>query len=247
MGIALIFGLALLAPGPLERWSISADIPLTPAAAFLQDHVPGEDRGNGPVPLPIAGIADAADLVALDSTLAQQLLCVDVPVSLAAGVVSRPGDVLGWDGATLTRVFDAAAAGIPAGTGCDAVARRGGDLLISFDRTLAGGHAPADVVRWNGVTLSLAFDGSAAGLPAQANVDAITMAPDGVFWLSLDSGGRVQGIAYADEDVLAFDPGVGTWTLVRRLSTDSPRWRAANLDALSVLFLTEVVYSNGFE
>jgi hypothetical protein len=247
MGIALIFGLALLAPGPLERWSVSADIPLTPAAAFLQDHVPGEDRGNGPVAMPIAGIPDAADLVAFDATLAQLLLCVDVPISLAAGAVSRPGDVLGWNGASLTRVFDSAAAGVPAGTGCDAVARSGSELLISFDRTLAAGYAPADVVRWNGATFSLAFDGSAAGLPAQANVDAITVAADGVLWLSLDAGSSVAGITYADEDVLAWQPAGGTWSEVRRLSIDSVRWRAANLDALSVQFLTEIVYSNGFE
>jgi hypothetical protein len=163
------------------------------------------------------------------------------------GGVSRPGDVLGWNGASLTRVFDSTAAGIPAGTGCDAVARSGNDLLISFDRALAGGRTPADVVRWNGATLSLAFDGSAAGLPAQANVDAISAAADGSLWLSLDSGGSVAGITYADEDVLAFQPADGSWTLVRRLATDSVRWRAANLDALSVLFLTEAVYSNGFE
>ena len=136
---------------------------------------------------------------------------------------------------------------IPAGTGCDGIARSGSDLLISFDRTLAAGFTPADVVRWNGATLSLAFDGSAAGLPAQANVDAITAGPDGSLWLSLDAGGSVAGISYADEDVLAYQPSGGTWSLVRRLSADSARWRAANLDALSVLFLTEGVFSNGFE
>lgn len=248
MGIALIFSLALLAPGPLERWQVSADIPLTPAGQLLLDHVPGEDRGNGPVPQPIAAIPEAADLVALDATLPQLLLCVDLPLSLtASGTVSRPGDVLGWDGANLTRVFDSAAAGIPVSTACDAVARSGSDLLLSFDRTLAAGFTPADVLRWNGVTLSLAFDGSAAGLPAQANVDAVSAAAGGALWLSLDSGGSVQGIRYADEDVLAYQPGGGSWTLVRRLSVDSERWRAANLDALSVLFLTETVFSNGFE
>ena len=254
MSLTLLLALgvaAAAAPGPLELWQVSADIPITPAGALLLDHVPGVDSGAGPLPFPISGIPEVADLAALDSSdPLQTLLCLDVPVALSpSGAISQIGDVLGWDGIHLTRVFDSAAVGVPAGIGCDAVARSGPDILISFDTavSLRDWLGPADVAIWNGVILLRSFDATATGLPTTANVDALTEGPGGTLWMSLDTGGSVQGINYADEDVLEYQPGSGNWSVVRRLGDDSTRWGAADLDALSVQFRSDELFRNGFE
>jgi hypothetical protein len=146
-------------------------------------------------------------------------------------------------------VFDSAAAGVPGEIGCDAVARSGSDILISFDTavSLRDWLGPADVAIWNGVILLRSFDATAAGLPTTANVDALTAGPGGTLWMSLDSGGSVQGINYADEDVLEYQPVSGNWSMVRRLGNDSTRWGAADLDALSVQFRSDELFRNGFE
>jgi hypothetical protein len=254
MSLALLLAIQVAvsaAPGPLEVWQVSSDIPITPAGALLLDHVPGVDSGAGPVPHPISGVPEAADLVALDASDSLQiLLCLDVPVALGPpGAISRIGDVLGWDGVNLTRVFDSAAVGVPVEVGCDAVARRGSDILMSFDTAMSLNDwlLPGDVAIWNGVTLLRSFDAVAAGLPTGANVDALTAGPGAALWVSLDTGGGVQGIRYADEDVLAYEPGTGNWSVVRRLGGDSARWGAADLDALSVQFESDQLFANGFE
>lgn len=247
--LQLLGSLTAAAPGPLEQWHLSADIPISPNGALLLDDVAGLDAGAGLVPLAFHPLPAPADLVALDVGDPQQaLLCSDIPVPLSTGGASRRGDVLAWDGSRLTRYFNAAAAGIPAAIGCDAVARHGDELWISFDTAFTVGVAisAADVVAWNGATLSTVFDGSAAGLGPSVDVDALSLAADGSLWMSFDGGGTVDGISFADEDVLAFHP-VDGWSLVRRLSTDSERWGPANLDALSVIVIVDALFANGFE
>lgn len=247
-GLLLAQGLAA-APGPLERWWLSPDVALATAGGLVVDHGVAEERGLGvsallPIPLP-----ERADLMAIDHGVAGELLfCTDVPIAIPGGV-SRRADVLAWNGSTISRAFDSTAAGIPAAVGCHAVARAPGGLLIAFDVSvdLPPLVRSSDIALWNGSGFSVAFTGSAVGLPAKARIDALTRSPDGRLWMSFAEGGKVAGITYADEDVLAFDPASSGWSMVRRLAQDSPRWHAANLDALSVVFLSDAIFANGFE
>src|SRR5262249_37735973 len=84
----------------------------------------------------------------------------------------------------------------------------GGAQLLSFDTTVelpgAGGTTlvagPADVVRFDGAVYSLAFDSTAAGLPAGLNVDAATRLGNDVavsFDTTVALTGRGQRLAVA--------------------------------------------------
>lgn len=89
-----------------------------------------------------------------------------------------------------------------------------GDHLLAFDITVSLGGSlvatPADVVRWNGASYALEFDGSAAGVPAGARVDAVTLESSGDLVLSFDTTVLLSGAVFADEDLVQFDGAVFT-------------------------------------
>lgn len=100
--------------------------------------------------------------------------------------------------------------------------RDDGDALFALDITTtlsgAGTVGPRDVVRYNGVTYSLEFDGSANGLPAGSRIDALSHTSDGDLLLSIDvtvafsSTHAATPFTAADEDVVRWDPADGmTW------------------------------------
>lgn len=71
--------------------------------------------------------------------------------------------------------------------------------------------ADEDIVAYDGSTCtwSLAFDGSAAGLPGGADIDALEVGDDGTFYMSFDTPVAVPGISGKadDSDVVAYDNG----------------------------------------
>jgi hypothetical protein len=85
-----------------------------------------------------------------------------------------------------------------------------GDELLAFDTTvgLPGVTVePGDVVRFDGTGYALAFDASAAGVPAGAYADAVTN--DGIdLVLSFDTTVSLGGTAFDDADLVRFD-GLG--------------------------------------
>lgn len=56
------------------------------------------------------------------------------------------------------------------------------------------------------MVFSLAFDGSAEGVPEELDLDGAGQRSDFVMLLSFDAIGSVGGATFDDEDVLAFDP-----------------------------------------
>lgn len=83
-----------------------------------------------------------------------------------------------------------------------------GDQLFVLDITAQLGAVtadPRDVVRYDGVDYSIEFDGSAAGLPSGARVDALSMAGDSHLLLSFDVTVALDGATFADEDLAHWD------------------------------------------
>ena len=134
-----------------------------------------------------------------------------------AGNTTLPGVAAPYDDAdiyayynngTYARVFDASTTGVPAGANVDAFIFNGpSDVYLSFNNnggiTLPGVGTvqDEDIVRWNGTSWSMFFQGSAAGLnlaPNAANkdVDAFALLPDGSLLVSITgAGGTVNGVA----------------------------------------------------
>jgi hypothetical protein len=135
---------------------------------------------------------------------------------------------------TYALLFDGSAAGVPVDADLDALAVIGGDLLLSFDVTATLGAVTAgdeDMVRWDGALFTLFFDGSAAGVPVDADLDAAHRLPNGDLLLSFDSSGVVGGVPFDDEDVLRWTGAA--WSLAYDGSASLAGWVAADLDALS--------------
>ncbi|MDH4351041.1 MAG: hypothetical protein OEW56_07835 [Gemmatimonadota bacterium] len=146
-----------------------------------------------------------------------QLLAFDITVQLPGAVTAFVGDVVRWDGTAFSKVFDAAARGIPRGTAVDAVSERpSGHLLLSFDVPVSLGTthvSPEDLVEWDGTSFSLVYDGSAAGIPAGTNLWAVHARPDGTLLLGFDATIALPGGVLARPDRVVSYAG-GTYALV---------------------------------
>src|SRR5262245_2615979 len=166
------------------------------------------------------------------------LLAFDTSIDLG-GVTARPGDVVRFNGASYSLFFDATASGVPESAMVDAIALGSqGELLLSFDITVQLGAVTAedeDLVRFQNDTFSLAFDGSAAGIPAELDLDgAYYVQGNGHLLLSFDGSGTVgnPAVAFDDEDVLEYDPSADSWERVYDGSAQASGWPPADLVAL---------------
>jgi hypothetical protein len=98
---------------------------------------------------------------------------------------------------------------IPPGANLDAYnVSPNGDRLLSFDTpvVLPGGVTalPADVVRYDGATYFIEFDGAAHGIPNGVNVDAVAVY-GGSLLLSFDVAVILNGLHVDNEDLVLFD------------------------------------------
>jgi hypothetical protein len=134
----------------------------------------------------------------------------DVALALS-GTTVRDGEIAYDDPAG--GVFVALRDALPDGVDVDGYHADGpGALLFSTDVAVAlpGGvvAAPEDVVLLSGGIWTIVFDGSAEGVPPDADVDALTRLGADAFLLSFDTTVDLGGVVADDEDVVAFD-GVG--------------------------------------
>ncbi|MBT8462735.1 MAG: hypothetical protein KJO44_09475 [Gemmatimonadetes bacterium] len=184
----------------------------------------------------LGALPNRADVTAFGLELGgARLVAFDTTVELPGSVIARRGDVVRTDGASFSIVFDASAAGVPPGATTDAVSLAPSGLLLSFGTAVSLGGTfvgREDLVRWDGGSFSLAFDGSSEGVSGSLDVDGAQDLGGGSFLLSFDTTGEVGGVVFADEDILRFD---GTsWSLEYDASSVDARWAAADLDAFIV-------------
>ncbi|MEZ4333326.1 MAG: right-handed parallel beta-helix repeat-containing protein [Myxococcota bacterium] len=239
-GLATLTVLASPVPAaPPIGLSSDTRVALGAASVVVADEGVALDSQTGIVVAAAAtgSLPESTDLIGLGRTLGgASLLAFDTTVELTGGLVARPGDVVAWDGATHTRLFDATAAGVAAGVRVDAVSLSPASLALSFDTDvlLPGPLAVADedLVRWDGARFERVFDGSTFGIDPALDVDAVDDRGAGTFLLSFDTGGRVGDFDFADEDVLFFD-GARLVPAFDGSSAD-PDWVGADLDALQV-------------
>ena len=151
-----------------------------------------------------------------------------LPGASSTVVVARVGDVIRFDGSVYSIELAASTAGIPSGVAVDAISVDGSDLLLSFDRAVAVGNSTVndeDLASWNGSSLSLFFDGSAAGVVTSLDLDGAHWIPSvNSLLLSFDGSGIVDMLPFDDEDVLERDTGGATWEVVYDASTAQAAW-----------------------
>lgn len=252
--LAVITGAASAGTAPIEQLTVSPDVTLDLAGQLVSDENAAVDDLAGVVILEsIGAIPPNADLTAFHvAPNGDTFLVFDITVELAGGITARPFDVVRRSGGAFSIAFDGQAEGIPAGARVDAVSQDGaGDLLLSFDTTIefAGFTAQdEDVVLFDDPSFSLLLDGSAAGIPEAADLDAVHYAHDtAILYLSLDISGTAGGVVFSDEDLLVYETGPGFWSMAYDGSAEHAAWVGGDLDAAFATFLAGFLFKDGFE
>jgi hypothetical protein len=170
----------------------------------------------------------------------------------------RDEDILSFDGSNFALVFDGSAAGLPTKADVDAFDFVDPDtILMSFDMTVSIGSLKvddSDIVKFEATsfgsnhtagTFSLFFEGTGVGLRTnRANVDALTLLPDGTLLISTEGRVKIPGvnrdIRAEAEDILAFTPAApgdyhsGTWSLYFDGAKAGIRDRSENINGLAI-------------
>ena len=220
--------------------------------AARQDYVVDNQVSGARTRVRIPGLPERANLrdFQIDSN-GDVLFALDVGVTLGSTYFT-PADVIKYSGGSFSKVFDATAAGVPAGVHCDGVARSGksGPLLLSFDRTFSVGAVtirPADVIAYSaGAFGAKVLDAKALGLAASLNVDAVdALATTTDLLVGFDTGGNVGGVSFTHEDILQLHLANGHWSKRYSLGSFSDRWGTAHLDGLAAT--NDTIFQDGFE
>jgi hypothetical protein len=218
---------------------LSPDITVELGGSTLEDEEVVTDDQLGTVTLAPLGLLPGATDVNAYHLLSNgdQLYSLDTTAELGGGLIAGPADVVRYDGVTDTLEFDASAEGIPDGVIVDAVSvHSSGDLVLSFDTTVDLGALTAndeDVVRLDGTSFSLLFDGSSEGVSEGLDLDGVEARPGGdLLWVSFDGSGSLGGVHFDDEDILEFDPSGPTWSLVYDGSVQHATLAAADVVAV---------------
>ncbi len=192
------------------------------------------DIGN----IPQATDVNGYFLFSNDDLPQRQLLSFDTTVELPGGLIAEPRDVVLFDGTDFSLFFDGSVEGIPDGAMVDAVSLVGALLFLSFDTTVALDGLiveDEDIVFFSTVTGEFGefFVGSDAGVTPDLDLDGLHRL-GGLLFVSFDGSGEIDGISFDDDDVLEFDPGIGSWKLAYDGSSQHVGWAAADLNALHV-------------
>jgi hypothetical protein len=245
---------ALEAAAPLQSFTGSYDVTLQLGGEVFTDeqlvsnNLPAWVSGVELGPLPAAAQLSAFHL----EVNGDRLFVLDTTVVLpGTALVARPRDVIRLKGNTYDLVFQGQNQGVPPSAQIDALGRSPqGDLILSFDVSLELDGVVAhdeDLLRFDGASFSLLFDGSAAGIGPAFDLDAAAMLPNGNLLISLDSGGQLGAAVFADEDVLNWDGASSTWSLSIDGSLLDGQLLAADLESLAIELIEELIFKDGFE
>ena len=229
-----------LAVTPIGIAAVSPDIAIELDGVIVEDEdVADDDLSGTTLIMSIGSIPSETALNGYheDSSSGDQLLSFDTTVELPGAVVVGPGDVARYDGVIYTIEFDALAEGIPRGVATDAIAgAANGDLILSFDTTVDLGGLTVedeDLVRFDGATFTLEFDGSAEGVAISLDLDAAhRIDSNSNLVISFDTSGSVGGVDFDDEDLLEFTPSSGAWEMAYDASALHAEWPPADLQAV---------------
>ena len=239
---------------PLESFTGSYDVTLQLGGQTFTDeqlvfnNLSGSVSGVDLGPLPATVQLSAFHL----EGNGDRLFVLDTTVVLpGTALVARPQDVVRWEGNAYDLVFQGQSQGVPPTARIDALSRTPeGDLVFSFDISLELDGVVADdedLLRFDGATFSMLFDGSAAGIGPGFDLDAAHVLPDGSLLISLDIGGQLGSAVFGDEDVMKRNVQSSAWSLAIDGSALAAALLAADLKSLFVGVIEGLIFRDGFE
>jgi hypothetical protein len=245
--------LALAGPVLSAPLQFSADIALRVGTTSAPDHSILLDDGTDLIGFIVpSSLPDGVNLDALDIRNDDTVLFSLDKACLVGGVYAEPGDVVACRYASCALAFDASTLALPPLIDVDAVATRNGRLVVSFTRgvryTPVGYISARDAIEFNGGNVSaIVFDGDNNGVPANANLDALHVLPNGRLLLSFDRTLSLGSVTAFDHDVVEFDPANSQFNVARALGSGNPAWWPADLDAISGAAVADRLFRDGFE
>ncbi len=246
-------------PAHAANFQLSSDITLSMVGGGFDvtapDHAVMLDNGTLVThQRTFAQIPVGANLDALDWREDDSVLFSLDTTALVGGIYAEDGDAISCRFGSCSVVFDASVAGLPTNLDLDAIATRNGRLLLSFDKGfnhgVLGFISANDVVEFDGnAFLSIAFDASAEGVPANSNLDALSVSSDGYLQMSFERTLNLGGVVAFDHDVIDFNPGTHVYTIARALGSENASWWRADLDAIAGASLAASyrLFRDGFE
>lgn len=225
-----------LVPVLAAAWSPSPDVGVElGTGTFTSGDVLQDASAASPQAIDLGPLPRGADVVAFTlNDLGKVFFVLGNTLELPGGVVAGPQQVVAYEEGSYAIEFDVSPF-VPDGVRIDAIGAFLGttDVLISFDQPVdLSGLFVDDADVYGFVSESLVLDASAAGVPDGVDVDAIAEGASGDLLVSFDVGGIVDGVVFADEDVLRYALPAGVWTLEVDASTVDPAWERADADAL---------------
>lgn len=228
--------------------AFSPDIHLAHSNAVVPDEESAYPSGSLLMLINLGTLPVAADVDAIHGlSNGDVLFSLETSIELD-GTLYRPSDIIRFNGTGWSKEFDGLAEGIPSGVNIDAIAQSGETLLFSVDVDAVIGSVTvndADVIAFSGTDFTVFLSAVSSGIDAVSDIDALHVDSKGRILVSFDSGGFLDGISYRDEDMLAWSSS--TWSLEFDGSADDTAWQPADLDAWSIVFIDDIVFSDGFE
>jgi hypothetical protein len=166
------------------------------------------------------------------------------------GVLVTPRDVVSYTGSNSSIYLHGSALGLPANTRIDALALSGANVLFSLDaRAQIGSQrvGPADVLQWNGSSVSIAYSASSLGLPPGTNLTALESLPNGHLLMGFDAAGKIGGVTYRAGEILEYTPSGGSWTLARSQSQLGVTCNPCRTRDIIAVGNVDEIYKNGFD
>ena len=226
----------------------SPDIHLSHSKATVADEHSVYSLGSSLRQVNFGSLPSSADVDAVHGMDNGDVLFSLESSIVLGGTLYRPSDIIRFDGSVWTKEFDGVEEGIPYGANIDAIAVSGDALYFSLDIDAAIGSVivnDADVIAFSGVDFIVFLSASEAGINQAADVDALHLDNAGRVLISLDGTGNLGGIHYRDEDLLSWDSP--DWSIEFDGSADDAAWQQADLDAWSIVFFDDNIFSDGFE
>jgi hypothetical protein len=248
VALAALASASSLANNPTKHSAYSPDIHLNHVQKLVDDEDAAFDFGSGLSLVHFGDLPDAADVDAVHGLVNGDVLFSLESSIVLGGTLYRPYDVIRFDGSTWSKELDGRAAGIPDGVNVDAIAMSGETLLLSLDVDAQLGATTvndSDVLAFDGNDFSIFLDASITGIEAASDIDALHVDDQGRVLVSLDGTGELGGIHYRDEDLLAWESP--DWSMEFDGSADDVAWQPADLDAWSIVFFNDNIFSDGFE
>ena len=183
------------------------------------------------------GIPDGVNIDAFAVCPEGDIISFDIPTEVGGNAFAER-DIVLHNGGILSKILDGAAIGIPAGVDIDAVTRlQDGSFLFSVDVPTTLGSItcnPNDIVQYREGVFNIFFNGTAQGIPENANIDAIWVGVSAELLFSLDIPAELNGLSVKETDVILWTEG-NFYLYSSALTEYLPEGTGADVDGLRLV------------